>query len=214
MKKHVRIPVYILIACSMVLVAGLTFAEASPITYVFSGQGHGVFNDVEFDDAPFLINLTGDTSGVVEDTDLDSPFFGQLSNSGLLGTISVFGLDINLLETAFADPLTIFLDPIWLMVGIVNPDPLGYDLLDYSSEDLAGHDLRAAFGPIAASFTSASDIVLADGSVLGFEQADLASFAAVQAPVPEPTSLALLASGLFGLALLKMRKRSDASAVD
>jgi hypothetical protein len=206
MKKHIRTPMYILIACSMILAAGLSCVEAAPITYVFSGVGFGVFNNAEFNDAAFSIRLSGDTSGVVEDS-------GQFLNSGLSGTISGFGPDIDLPVTAFANPLAIYLDPVTFIVGIFDPAAgFANDLLDYFSDDFENYDLKSEFFTEPASFLFASDITLADGSVLGFEQIDSASFAANV--VPEPASIALLASGLFGLALLKLRKKPGASAAD
>jgi hypothetical protein len=202
MEKHVRMPIKLLIVFSMMLAAGLTCMEASPISYVFSGTGFGTFNGIEFNEAVFSINLSGDTLNVKNDA-------GQFINENLSGTISASGPDINLPVTAFAVPLTIFLDPGSLIVGFF--DPAGSnDFLDYDSADLAGYDLKSAFGPIPASLLFASDMALAGGNTIAFEEADKASFAAV----PEPTFIALLALGLIGVSLLRLRVKSGYSVAD
>jgi hypothetical protein len=213
---------YLLLTCSLILVVGLSSANADPIAYAFYGTGSGAFtvgnNATEFDSAFFQIRLIGDTLAVAEDTDPLSPFFGQFSNIVSEASIFVSGVTIN----KFLNPLIIYLDPSLETVGIAeigNPsDPLDDNtLLEFDFPLLiGGYDLSTDFGPVTATigpFTFASDMLLADGSVLGFEDIAEASFVAASPsaipPIPEPGTVVFLGSGLLGFVLLKLRGRKS-----
>jgi hypothetical protein len=170
-------------------------AQATPITFTFTGVGSGLLENnstiTPFTEAAFTIVIPADTSNVDYDFGINIPGIHNLS-----GTIALTGFT----TTSFTDPLYVFDEQILEQVGFGS---YGYgDLisLTVSSVGLNSYALGSSFGPITTStpfYTQFSAVGLGIGN-LTFTSMDYATFSA--STVPLPPSALLLGSGLLGLA--------------
>ena len=211
--KQIKFFLLTILAVLAILSSGdLTMtADASPISYNFSSTaasgfistdaaGNNVIADLQ--SVSFLISISGDTLGVIDDP--LNPGNGW-ANLGLTGTISILGTSYS---GTFADPLTVWVDNLGETIGFDN-DTLGITMLALYAQNvgLNTYNLSSSFGPILAdSVTAFEDFASIQTSFgyLTFETVDDATFQAV----PEPATLLLLGFSVLGLTGLRRKIKS------
>jgi len=184
----------ILLIIAVICIFAVNPAQATPITFSFTGVGSGNLDTTVFTDAAFEVLISADTDDVSYDIyGPDTPAIEDLS-----GTIDISGVGIG----TFVNPLYVFDNQKNSAVGFGNLTE--YDLIDLFviGVGLDTYDLTTPFGPITdldPFFWQFVDVNLSIG-VLTFTSMSYATFTAI----PEPTTVLLV--GLGGLALLR-RKR-------
>jgi hypothetical protein len=180
-------------------------AHATPIVYTFSGVGGGTINGTAF---------TGDFSVVFDsDTTAVQPFGSEYIVSNVGGTFTE-GSSTYTMDPIFgiiANP-----DPAFPRVGFFNSDITNGLLINNNA--FAGYNLATSIGPVTAPSSDPTSVLYPTlGGTTGFSLdggADTLIFtsdesltfsAAVESPVPEPSSLVLFAAGLLGIALIYRR---------
>jgi hypothetical protein len=216
-----------------VAVFGFTTAShAVPITYTFAGITTGHLGLSAFEEALVVVTATADTSNVqVNGADSDGDGIDDLhfySNLLDLTTVTIAGLG----TVTVLDPTVIlafppipnpdpgeelFMKPVVALGTIDSPSDLDFTgLAGIGSDLLLGYNLKMPMVPILDTGVVGyppSLFVHTSGGNLSFwsNAVDIdtrSKFMAV-APVPEPTSVSLLGSGIVLLAgLTRFRKRA------
>lgn len=170
-------------------------AQATPIDYAFRGIGTGTLDGASFDGA-FTVAEVGNTTGV----DVAGPGIignatsGTFSAGPLVATLT--GQNVVFDNTSPPEPTIEFAQqPGPASEGITNQAFETYGLTAaLTVNDGTPTNAQATFS------TSAGDLSFTNISALNFQ-------ATVPAAVPEPASLTVLGTALFGLAALRRRER-------
>jgi PEP-CTERM motif len=193
----------LLVALATVLLLPFA-ASASPITYIYSGVGDGSFNGTAFDDASFTITATADTAniGVWSSADLQNTHSSAtVTISGFAGTFS------------FSDPTHTWIAESCCMGFGQN---LGKNLLTFFDPAIAsvGYGLATALGPVTDLTAGTQGQFVNEatsGGALTITSVNEATFQAVA--VPEPSTYALMALGLAGVAFAARRRPAAPTAM-
>jgi hypothetical protein len=214
----------------LILVAALTMigvmgwaapTQAAPITYTETSIASGTLGGTPFTDALVTVELTADTSGVIE------PAPGVFVNQGT-ATVTIDGLgtatfnDPNGYAAVFF-PQSVFPNcPCFAFFDDAAHFPSsGTAIFVLGDASLAGYDLQSAFGPLTgtggglatepngspvAFSTTAGTLFLTDGG----DPVTL-TVTVNPVPVPEPASLSLFAVGALGAITARRRRQRQNS---
>ena len=192
--------------------------QAATITYTETSIASGTLGGTPFTDALVTIELTGDTSGVIEPEPVALP--GFFSNAGI-ATLTIDGLGTATFNSPDGYSAILFPPaaiPICPCFSIFEGGTGIFGLFDPS---LTGYDLRSAFGPLTS--TGGGLATNPDGSPVAFsttagilfltDGGDSVTFTATVAPtaVPEPASLSLFAIGALSAIAARRRRRRQNS---
>src|SRR5262249_1714850 len=130
------------------LIAAPSAAQATPITYQFTGTGSGILGATSFGaGTTFVVTLLGDTTDVAIKPDLGN----APGNENLTGTIAITGVG----TATFTNTLFMFTVPGGGFYGFGTLLPLGHgNLITFNT--LTGPDLVTNFGPITSTNTALS----------------------------------------------------------
>jgi hypothetical protein len=180
-KEKTSLPILLIIAV-ICIVAGNP-AQATPITFSFTGVGSGNLETTVFTDAAFEVLISADT---------DDMYISPQGNPCIdapSGTIDISGVGIG----TFVEPLYVFDNQTTNAVGFGNRTE--YDLIDLCviGVGLDTYDLTTPFGPITdldPFFGQFVNVELSIGA-LTFTSMSSATFTAI----PEPGTVLLVAIG-------------------
>jgi hypothetical protein len=181
---------------TIISLCGYTAAQATPITYMFSGVGTGGLGANPFTNASFTITSTADTSqitipgGFFHVPDLTATIFVSGIGSGTFNIPTINVDNQGLPGVGFSDP--------GQNLAILFVDNVAFATYDLSTSigSLSGPPIispRQRFGTTAGNFS------LTSVSTVTFQATT----------VPEPATISLFA--LAGLACVTWRKRSEES---
>lgn len=194
----------------MILCLGsASHADAAPITFTFQGTGSGTVGTQSFTDSAFTISLSSDTTAIIQ----IGEFYRTPPASA---TINLAGIGTGTF-TQLANVITI---PDGFgaatFVGLELPaNSLQLNGVTLFSATLNGYTLQGPIGPISnrpagSGFLNAPTTL---GQVQFTNYGNTLTFTATLGtpgaePVPEPTTMLLLATGIVGGAVLRKRKPS------
>jgi hypothetical protein len=204
-KTLIRAALLAALSCMLPIAA----AHATPVTYTLSGNGAGAINGTAFS-GNFSFVFGSDTTDVAPfgSEFIDNTFTAAtFSEGGTNYTVGpIFGIIADPISPGFAG----ILNPnVSSALVVTDGDLVGYNLLSSliaSSTDASG-GLSNELGGSGFSLDGGADTLIftADTS--------LTFTAVVGSPVPEPSSIALLAAGVLGIGLIYRRSGQRTAAL-
>jgi len=198
------------------LICGLwaSTALAVPIDYIFDGQMIGV-GDVLFadgittaalDTAPIKITLSGNTDNVISSSGIN--YIEGLTGSIIVNATGLFddnGDPMGIYTALFEDEMRVYYNSLLDAIGFGTASSAGgNDLMEWYG--LGSFDLLSPLPLILTDFSwSAFDVTFTQGPFANLIIDEVAA-----APVPEPSTFALIGLGLAGLGLTRrLRSRKQ-----
>jgi hypothetical protein len=211
MKKHLQLS---LVVAFTLLVGGV--AQASPITYIFSGTGSGKVGGTGGTNGPpfagdaggstfsgsFTLTLVGDTSTALFS---GGEWFNSVSSAIFTGAVA----------GTLTSPAELIDNPAaggFLGFAEFSPTPPGLAVEAMTGSTFVTYDLQTALPLTAGGVSFIPQIYTTSAGHVEFDSISSLSFQANTAPpaVPEPATLSLTALGLTG-ALARFRRRRPKS---
>lgn len=194
------------LALAMGIVGLASRADATPITYTEIVTASGSLGGTAYTNALVTLIATGDTTGIVSTGPIT-----LATPVSVTVTITAAGLDG---PFTFTDPYVVFRSGGLAGIARGTPAARGSDLLNVTNSVFNTYDLATSIGPISGtpSFNATTGFATNAGTFFINSVAGNATFqAALQAtPIPEPSSLALLAMGglvaMRGLGKKRLRR--------
>jgi hypothetical protein len=167
-----------------VVVAAGDGARAGAIQYTFKSTGAALVGLVSYSDIPFTATFTGDTSNVVN----------TATSSVASSLTSVEYFSPGNFDVFSSDPSTLLITNDFLGDRLLVTSSTGQINFYPSSSPLVNFQLQNAIGPQPIGWVGAITDSLTISE--GFEFTSATEVGTFSASVPEPTSLALVATGM------------------
>jgi hypothetical protein len=190
---------------AMALLVGTVAAQAASVTYTFTGIGSGTIDGVSFSDQTFSFVVNSTTSLIDSSA---APYY-YLRNVGGTFTEGSFSATLTATNTIVGSADT---STPYTAINIFNStSDNGVGLFDPS---LGSFHLDTSFGPITVTDPSSltptfgGSFASTGGDTIAITGLSSLTFQAAVAPVPEPTTWAMMLIGFCGLGYMAYRRKS------